>query len=157
MLFTQKTAPFHNKSEMRSRKCVFLWLGESIRWEILTLDEPNILLYFQLHFDRPPQLLLQHLVIAEPLLLAFGSIFATSSLRESPDDRISSLPLRWQQRHNYKHTATGRSDCVYCVYFNTHVLYSIPTRLMPLTARTRSPVLSFWHWAAGESGTTDFT
>lgn len=41
-----------------------------------------------------PQVFLQHLVVAEPWLEAFGSILATSSLRESPDDRISSLPLR---------------------------------------------------------------
>lgn len=40
-----------------------------------------------------PELFLQHLVVTEVLLPVFVSILATSSLRESPDDRINSLPL----------------------------------------------------------------
>lgn len=55
-------------------------------------------LWESLALGRPAQLLLQHLVVAELLLLVLVSIFATSSLRESPDDRISSRPLKWKQR-----------------------------------------------------------
>lgn len=114
-LNTHRTALFHKKSEMRSRKCVFLHPVRNTDFGYSRKDEPNVLPYSQLHLIVHTQLFPQHLLVAELLLLVFESILATSSLRESPDDRISSRP----------------------------VLYSIPTTLMPLTARMRSPVLSF--------------
>lgn len=59
-------------------------------------------------FFFPPQVLSQQAVIAEVPLLVLGSILATSSRRESPDDRISSLPLRW--RHIKLLTSGDKED-----------------------------------------------
>lgn len=73
---------------------------------------------FPIALDRPPQLFLQHLVVAEPLLLVFESILATSSLSESPDDRISSRPLRWKHRQRAVNTQRQAEEirlCVLCV------------------------------------------
>lgn len=71
-------------------------------------------------------------------------------------DQFSAAEMKTQRGVN-THWQGEIRLCTVCSTLCTYTLYSIPTRLMPLTARMRSPVLSFWHWAAGESGTTDFT
>lgn len=78
-----------------------------ILWEILTLDAAGRmnLQYSQLHLIVHTQLFLQHL--AELLLLVVESIFATSSLRESPDDRISSRPLKHRETTGCTEAVTG--------------------------------------------------
>lgn len=95
---TQKTRQLRNTSEGRSRKCVFLWLGDpsSDKYWLWKSQEGRTKRPNCTWSSSTAQL--QHLVVAELLLLVFVSIFATSSLRESPDDRISSRPLKWKQR-----------------------------------------------------------
>lgn len=156
MLFKQKTALLH-KFERRSRKCVFLWS------DILTLDVsgrmnqtssgiPNCT---SLSTTAPPSAFSRSRALVARLWVDLGHQQSERVSRWS--NQFSSTEMKTQTT-SCKHTVTGRGDqAVYCVYFITYMLYSIPTRLMPLTARTRSPVLSFWQWAAGESGTTDFT
>lgn len=78
--------------------CVFLWLRgihpvTNTDFGSHRKDEPHVLRYSQLHLVVQHSSFLQHLVVAEPLLLDFESILATSSRRVSPDDRISSLPM----------------------------------------------------------------
>lgn len=68
--------------------------------------------YWKLHLIVHTKLSPQHLVVIEHLSLVFESILATSSLRDSPDDRISSLPLKREQHDVNKQLQRGQVNLI---------------------------------------------